>query len=203
MSTAEGSDHSAHDRPLFRLAMWWGHHSVRWLPIPFAMGMAALAVSWWLPDLPPAQNVALLAVPMVIFGATGLGVLCTDLVHGRNLCLSCVNDPPLLNPQAAVDRHLRTLRFFHARRRMRAAIGLSFLSTAAMVAGRSPMLPAPGRAGVTALFAAGVAANVYLMHVYRTHRRLHVWCPWCRRGGGGPDDPQTAPTPDPVGRAHA
>ncbi len=188
--------------PLYRLAMWWGHHSARWLPIPSAVGMTLLATSWWLPDLPPAQHALLLAAPMAVFSSAVLGMLCADLVHGRNLCLRCVNDPPLLNPQAAVDRRRGALRFFHAGRRMRVALALVFVSVAALVVGPSSMLPTFGRAAVTAVFAAGVATNVYLTHVFGTHRRLQVWCPWCRRGDG-PDDPQTAPTPDPVGTARA
>jgi hypothetical protein len=47
-----------------------------------------------------------------------------------------------------------------------------------------------------------VCAGLAIMHSVRTHRRLKVWCLWCQRDDG-PDDPQTAPEPDPVGTAHA
>jgi hypothetical protein len=114
MTTVEGSSDFPHGRPLFRLKMWWGHHiAARWLEPAYAVMLALGGVLWWAPDLPPQWNIPLRVLHGLAFISVITGVLCAWCVHDRNLCLRCVGDSPLLDPQAAVENHRRALRFYH------------------------------------------------------------------------------------------
>ena len=57
---------------------------------------------------------------------------------------------------------------------------------------------APGTFGRLA-WALVQSSMIFLILAYSTHRRLQPWCPWCREGGGGDDEPAT-PDPAPDGR---
>lgn len=120
-------------------------------------------------------------------------------VHDRNLCERDMPDLPD-DPQAEVDRNRWRLRLHHC-----PTVGISLAMTVlglSIVRSYLPDMPAMSWAwaGVSVAAVAAFFAGVLMVGI--VHRRLILWCPWCRRGGGG-GDAQPAPTPDPSGLARA
>ncbi len=125
-----------------------------------------------------------------------------ERTHRRSLCPREISEAPVLDPQAAVDRHARTLRVWHSWWHVvPSVVGLVYISI---------YVSAPNTVR-TWVFAVGFGAtaimSAYLTYVEVTHRRLYPWCPHCRHGGRGPrgfhvptpDDPTTVePKPRPV-----
>jgi hypothetical protein len=184
-------------RPLHTLAMLLGHYSITVSP---AASTVITAVVIYRAAWPRPADIVLLAITSAVTVVTLISQLCRDFYHDRQLCLRCLNDAPMLNPQAAVDKHINTLRRVHFAR-WRIALLPAFLLVPFIVAGM-PLSgwPWPARAALIASAVLGYAGSLYMDYATVTHRRLQPWCPWCkRRGFGGEDLP--APVPDPTVKA--
>jgi len=183
-------------RPLFDAAMWLGHHSAR-RPALFAGIAVATIAKWWAGELPPVFTALSILLSLIYLALWTSEIL----FHDRNLCLRCVEDAPLLDPQAAVEQNIGLLRFAHHHWRYTATALLGFAPVALLFVPESA--PLYVRVLLTGLAIAGVCGFIYAARAFQTHRRLQTWCPWCRDHRGPDDDaPETVPTPDPVGKAH-
>jgi hypothetical protein len=200
MTTASaGASAGGHGR-LFRLAIFLGHYTGRYYTPILIIIWGVIVLGWWVPATTTGTLYAVVwAVTVTVLAAELTGLLCQFLVHDRNLCPREIEESPLLDPQAAVTKNLRTLQAFHDRRRQ-IILGLFAMSPVIvllMLAGNRDM-PAPIKAAFTAVAVLGIALAAWVSRIQQIHQRLHLWCPWCRRDDG-PDDPAVTPTPDPVG----
>lgn len=197
MATTESSFGSEGRLP-FRLAMLVGHYALRWQSAALTTLVGLTTANMWHGRLPLAVDIfgAILSVISVI------GMMCAMFVHELSLCPLEMREAPFHDPQEAVERNRRRLRYYHNRTLAMAFVVLcSFpviIFLAAPAASRGPALV---KALLTVLAIAGLAGNIYSARVLRTHQQLALWCPWCRDDGPD-DDQQVAPTPDPVVSAH-
>lgn len=185
-------------RPLHAVAMLLGHYSVVIAPVnEFIMLATIIYRAGWAHRLGVVSAAITVAVMSVVVG----GLLFKDFYHDRKLCLRCLDAAPMLDPQAAVDKHINALRSSHFRRKR--VISLAFTLIVVYVAVSTIPLagwPWPFRALLIVAGAAGFAGALYMDYATAMHSRLYPWCPWCkRRGFGGETLPE--PTPDPTIKA--
>lgn len=198
MTTAAADGPAGHPSIAHRAGMWLGHLHPRIAPPLFAVMLLGPVVAMWLPGLAAHAVISYAATPATI--TLILAGLCSSHVHDRNLCERDFDDT-LLDPQGAVERHDRQLRWFHRHfKATTVALFAGFILVATWDVLSS--WPWPARAAVTLTALALVTVVCYGLTSMGTHRRLKRWCRYCRRNGGG--DPAPAPTPDPVttGRRH-
>jgi sterol desaturase/sphingolipid hydroxylase (fatty acid hydroxylase superfamily) len=117
--------------------------------------------------------------------------------HGRNLCLRCADRVSRMpDPAAVAERNLWSLRQLH--RLITTAgtvtvVGVLLASSAlTALVPEAAWLRTP-RALVLCV-ALGLTARAIFLHC-----QVMPWCPYCRRGGGGEDDPVPDPVPVPTG----
>lgn len=197
MSTAAAGG-GKHEGRLFRLGMWLGHYASQTLTPINIIIWTWIVASWWLPRSIADSPLSYLSTGLVLIYLAM--IFCEWQLHDRNLCLRDLNDVPLLDPQAAVDKNRARLRRYHDPRTRKIAIVVGMVPIAAlliMAGGRD--YPTGLRLLMTVIAVAAVSAISYLSLDQRAHRRLRTWCPWCRR----PDEDQDTkvPEPDPVGSA--
>jgi hypothetical protein len=128
--------------------------------------------------------------------ASSLGLVSFVLVswvlmrrHDRSLCEHCVAAMPL-NPSELAVRYRTRFWMSHAGAEPR-----YILPYLAVLIGSNFATGTFGRLA----WAIVQSSMIFLILAYSTHRRLQPWCPWCREGGGGDDEPAT-PDPVPDGR---
>jgi hypothetical protein len=165
-----GNDHPV-DRPRHRR---WRHRAHA--ALPFLYPVLALLV-WARPG----------TVFNILATAGFLAVLAADLWHQRELCERCIAAVPL-DAAATAGRRRHLLRLIHHPRPYAGAYAALLLLRLA--------LPG-GSAAAHAVSSTAYAAVAYLAVAQIQHNRLQPWCPWCRRGNGGDDDPE--PDPGPTG----
>lgn len=182
-------------RVLTRCATVWGHHSRSWSTPAAVFCAVYLIARWWYPmDSSPLWVAALLVAAMTVVVVSMITGDLSQRVHDRNLCLRCLNQAPLLDPAAAVQRKLRLLRYFHSPIRRR--LLWVTVPVAVFIALWSGPLPLGPRI-VATLAASGLVLNMIRSdRAVNVHRRLHPWCPLCRHGRGRGFHPDPAPTPD-------
>lgn len=177
-----------------RAAVAVGHYYSR-AAVPLYAVINVLAIAQWiLPRTPIAVTAPLVAGLVALI----TGSICDFLAHDRYLCPRDVDRAVmLLNPQAAVTAHRRSLRLYHQRWQMLAFILADILTIALYMNPNGGYRLSPAiQAAVVAAALAATAVHAWASHATRIHAALQPWCPWCRRGGGGDDD--HAPQPDPV-----
>lgn len=184
-----------------RLIMLLGHHAVVLEPVLYALTwVSVITTTWWMEkDTPLNTTVSWLGVACIVGTLT---TMAAQHAHDSTLCLLDVAESPLLNPQAAVDKHRKQLDLFHNRSRGRIYLTVGALPMVVMVLGTQ--MPAGNlliKITGTVAAVAGVAAMTQHGYATRIHRKLYPWCKRCHPGGGG-DTPASAPTPDPVGTAN-
>jgi uncharacterized membrane protein len=184
-------------RPLHALAMLIGHYST--IVSPFGSLIIYATVIYRAVWMRPV-NYFFAVITLVAMAVFVVALLLKDFYHGRQLCLRCLNAAPMLNPQAAVDRHINALRYVHfARVRAILLVALligSFTVSAGLLSG----WPWPARAVLVAAATIGFVGVSYMDYASRMHQRLYPWCPWCKRRGFG-GEPLPEPTPDPTIKA--
>jgi hypothetical protein len=181
---------------LKRLAVFLGHHSLQWEPWIFTTMIAFVLFRWWVPT-PPLVIFYIGSVIGTVTWFSLLGLLVVQRVHDRNLCERDLDHMPWADPQGAVDREMRQLKFHH---NMRARWIMVIMAVAPLilinVAGNWPM---PARVILTVLAALAVACMIYTCKALLVHRWLRRWCPMCHHRHGDDDESTPAPTPDPAG----
>ncbi|MFB9340184.1 anthrone oxygenase family protein [Actinoplanes octamycinicus] len=163
-------------QPLIRLA----HHGSRVAPLFVAGALTCWSTAAWASATASALRATAAAVGIAgILAYTG-----HLLVHRRRLCLACHHDAPLSDPQAAVHRYRRRLRWHH-RSLVRAVTGLVAPVIVAMDL-QQPDAPRWIRIATTLPALAAGATYAYLLRAADTHRQLEHWCPGCnlRRPSG-------------------
>jgi hypothetical protein len=179
-------------RLLVRLVQRIGHRKARtWLC--YVLGDIAAAILCGL-FYSPVFLVALLILVL----ATGVLIMKLEEEHDHRLCEACIAEVPL-DPGAAVAKADRALRISHwtvDHQRLFRAIMIGFVGFAASVF----FFVATGSRASLGFGVADFAVLlgfVWLTRVFNTHRRLHPWCPYCRRRGGGGG--LHMPSPEPAG----
>jgi hypothetical protein len=106
--------------------------------------------------------------------------------HDGQLCMRCAKKFPLDASAEAERKHLQ-LRLAHSFR------GKGLIVIFAVLAGSFYLLPRPwGNLPFWLLIVVGQVIS-------RTHFKLQLWCPWCRRPDGGGSDTAPVTPPPPVG----
>jgi peptidoglycan/LPS O-acetylase OafA/YrhL len=185
-------------RPLHALAMLLGHYITIITPINALIMFAVIVYrAVWAHRMGVVASAIAMAVMSVVFVA----LLLKDFYHDRRLCLRCLNAAPMLNPQAAVDKHIEALRSCHFRRWRVSSLAVVLIATF-IVAVAVPLAgwPWPGRALLIVAGAVGFTAALYMDYATVMHSRLQPWCRWCKRRGFG-GEPLPEPTPDPTAKA--
>lgn len=182
----------------YRAGMWLGHYEPRMTPFVYVLILWNIIGNlWFSASLSTITSNAIAAMMPVFIVA----MLCSDWVHGRNLCPRDLDDT-LLDPQGAVNKNMRRLVWWHRPlwwQLLRGAVGfalIALLATSLRLRG----MPWPVRGMLTLVAIPGAAMVVYSAMAMHTHRRLQRWCTLCWRGGRGPKDqvPEPQPDPDPV-----
>lgn len=188
-------------RPVHRALMWLGHYYPRVSPVLYLSILAAAVVGLWVSPTPPAVflNLRVAATTVLLVMMTS-----RDFIHNRNLCLRDLNEAPLLDPQAAVEKHIGRLRRYHFHSwpvsiaMLVGLIGGGLILGSAGVAYTWPWIV---RAAITAVVTASTVMAVRFDRARVTHDRLQPWCPICRRRRGDDGDHVKPPTPTPSGTA--
>ncbi len=181
-----------------RAAMWLGHYAPRIELGSYAV-MAVMFTGANAGDWPGVITWSLTAPGLTALVVSYVAMVCDHTVHRQNLCLRDLNQSPLLNPQAEVERRGRLLRFLHSRR----LLHLLFGSLAVLFGGilLSSWMRNHDMRYPTAVFIVGYLTSTAISawNVWATdiHRRLYPWCPLCR-WGRGPDDDEDDPEPEPT-----
>lgn len=184
-------------RPLHALAMLLGHYSEIISPVTSLIILVTVIYRavWARPVNAVSSTITVTIMAVVI--AT---MLLKDFYHSRKLCLRCLKAAPMLDPQAAVDRHINALRRIHfARWRtflLATVLIVAYVASSAAVAS----WPWPARAVLVVAGLVGFVGSLYMTYASFIHRRLYPWCPWCKRRGFG-GEPLPEPTPDPTIKA--
>lgn len=181
----------------YRMAMWVGHYEPDATPVFYAVILGQVACGLW---LPVSVNVITSGVAAPVLLLFIVAMLCSDFVHGRNLCPRDFDDT-LLDPQGAVDKNMRRLAWIHRPKvRLVHAVAAFVVISILMISSLAYGWPWPIRAVMMVVAIAGVTLAGYTSVAIRTHRRLHPWCPLCRRrgGGGGGGSGSRVPDPQPV-----
>ncbi|MGA5819796.1 hypothetical protein ACPC54_18290 [Kitasatospora sp. NPDC094028] len=165
-----GTDHAV-DRPQHRR---WRHRAHA--ALPFLYPVLALLV-WVRPG----------TVLNILATAGFLAVIAADLWHRRELCEQCIAAVPL-DAAATAERRRHILRLIHHLRPVAGAYAALLLLHLA--------LPG-GSAAANVVSSTAYAMSACLVVAQIQHNLLQPWCPWCRRGNGGDDDPE--PDPGPTG----
>lgn len=145
----------------------------------------------------PAFYIALAAVDALAYQAVAGIVACIALMgillfswraegrHNQTLCARCAHEVPL-DGSSRADQWRRWLRLHHVMQVPAVRWGM----VAVMSVGAVLSEPTSGATyGVLAALSLPIARSEF------THRRLSLWCPWCRDDDDGFDD---VPVPDPV-----
>lgn len=174
-------DAPRHDNRFF---MWAGHYSIRMM-----LPAIAVIVVFTVTGRPGGDNGVLSWVVSAVWMAWFATVILDTGYHESRLCERCITATPL-DPQAAVTRWDRILRFFHQRKRitvLAVAVTLWFFVGAAFTDHKwwSYVLSVLCYALIGVLFTA--------LHM---HRKLYPWCPYCKWDGGG--EKEVVPDPDPA-----
>ncbi len=154
-----------------------GHYSSHISAVASLVGAVAVAV-FTVVDVTVARH-AVLTLVLAVYAVT-LASITAERTHHRSLCPREISDAPVLDPQAAVDRHRRELLVWHSRhRRIASAIAGTVILVLYLLSVRETWLFVAG-------FGCSALISSYLTYVDITHRRLYPWCPHCRHGGRGP-----------------
>lgn len=190
---------SPDERPT-SLIMKVGHYyaplAVALMPIAWSSAGATL--------LPPSTALVVWRAIAVIAAFLFLGVTLAATVHNQRLCPLDV--APALDhddPDAEVEKNRWKLRLYH-QPVVAALLSLAILNFSLLRTVAGDSLPARvGFAALAVVFVAGWMTIV--VGSDHAHRRLALWCPWCRHGRGGNGDPDPdltpEPTPDPAVQA--
>lgn len=178
----------------YRMAMWVGHYEPHATSVFHAVILGQVACGLW---LPVSVNKITSGVTAAVLALLIVAMLCSDFVHGRNLCPRDLDDA-LLDPQGAVDKNMRRLVWMHRPKvRLLHAEAAFVVVGVLMISSLAYGWPWPARAVLMVAATTGVALAGYSSMAMRTHRRLYPWCPLCRRGGGG-GTWSRVPDPQPV-----
>lgn len=179
---------------LVRLAQRAGHHKIAMWIWYVVGGLAGSVVI----GLFAAHNRGALFTFLGLLLATGLGLMKLEAVHDHRLCEACIDEVPL-NPGAAAVKADRQMRAAHWTVDHRSWFLTLMLGAVAFVATEFAFLPHSSPAAFAFLGADLLAMTgfVLLLRAFNTHRRLHPWCPYCKRRGGGGG--LHMPSPEPAG----
>lgn len=150
--------------------------------------LATLVVEVLAPILWPGSLAAVGTITAVALAASVIFHI-LHLISGE-ICLRCASEVPL-DPQEKVALHMPVLWLHHLRFGVKMAAVLALFSVTFFVS-------------IAPWDLTGILASLIVyasMLSEDSHRKLSMWCPYCRKGGGGWDDAD-APVPDPheVGR---
>jgi hypothetical protein len=161
--------------------MWLGHNEV-WL---FgSMFMVAVALDLWLKTSVWSWPATIAVLALAIVANVG------SAYHDLRLCGRCgANVRELLDPIGAVERRRRALMYHHANG-IRVLVPIGLLVVAVFTPWQSISLVSLG------IMAAMITYGTFAQ---RAHGRLMPWCPYCDHGGGW-DDQEFSPEPEPVGQ---
>lgn len=158
---------------------WLGHYAKYLLLGIFASIVVLVCLPEALLQQMKSMFIVLLVPELLVIGASQL--------HGRHLCIRCMDETPL-DPQQQVTRYKPVLKAFHVLFSKYGFIGFLVIA---------------GIMGVRILANSGPEINVVVMFICialtgliaAVHRRLEPWCPYCH-GRGRDDGPDPEPEPD-------
>ena len=185
---------------LYRVGMWCGHYFITMMAVTFVFNIGAAVITPWLHGV-PGFSTAQTWMGWVVAAATLLALLARVRYHDRNLCPRCLNAVPFADPDGAVRRHRRELRYAHAVTVRRLVAAVVVLSAATALLSTSHWLGIPHLMGTVLADSVLITVAVglgYSLWALRWHMRLQPWCPWCRRYDDG-DEPPVVPDPTPPG----
>lgn len=188
-----------------RLATRIGHYFSPINPIVIILGAL-----WTLAFSEARDSLLYQSVDAILMTVLFVPLACELSAHYGKECALCIEASVPLNPGAQVEREDWMLRLAHRfmgwhihHIRLRGRIIPIPGSLAAVLAGLALLSVAKsvfdlGDSTVAwlNLFGLAIPMAVTLWAVYR-HDRLQLWCPYCRRGGGGEDEQVPDSTPDP------
>lgn len=164
-----------------QIRMWLGHNEGRIL-------MATLAVSL-------TADLLAHAVPLIgllawfMWLSVLIALICEFVYHANRPCTYCLNETPFLDPATSVVKRDRELRAFHQRRVWNFVLFVVIIASIEHVRLHLPF-------ALIHICALGLFA--YSLINVIVHRRLQLWCPYCRHDNGGDDD-EGDDDPDPTG----
>jgi hypothetical protein len=174
MTTADGSSHP--------IRTWLAHHHTH------ASFLVCVALTAYVSSLMGVDrdwfwlSAVFLLIVLLLWFVTGSA----EITHDHDyLCERCATKHYSLDPSVEVGRERFSLRTFHYCRGWAWCLGPAFF--------------------VVTFISAWLVVPLWLLcifgeRVFRTHRRLFPWCPWCRNDGGGDDHTHVGPpTPTLVG----
>lgn len=168
-----------------------GHYAA---PMAWIMYLVTVTISlarWWGAVIP-----FWISIPFMV---STIAALAAEMYHDRKLCVLDIKAGPLLDPQAAVDKHRPALKLYHRPRQRWTMTAVALLPL--LLPWTRHLNPGtPVKILFSAMSVAAIISTLRLLRALEHHRRLHPWCPWChpRRDK---DDDVVAPVPDPVGNA--
>jgi L-asparagine transporter-like permease len=163
------------------------------VPIAFSPALTAL--------LPHSTFVTVWNATSLAAAFLWMGVVFAMFVHNRNLCTLDVRQAlDHDDPDAEVRKNRWKLWLYHTPI-VASVVSVAFVAFAVVRrhVGDDDRSTVAVMAAIAVVFVA-----VWLTVVVgsdHAHRRLALWCPWCRRGGGHDPDLTPEPTPDPVVQA--